>query len=117
MNYSSLHITTNFHIIKKWVEERGGKPARIRTNVSELTGLRIFYPQIAEPGLEQITWNQFFDVFAEDNLAFMYQANVDEHNQSTFYKLVRREDYVDELVQEEKEEDGMLDHTLWFLNM
>jgi hypothetical protein len=47
----------------------------------------------------------------------MYQANVDEHNQSTFYKLVRREDYVDELVQEEKEEDGMLDHTLWFLNM
>lgn len=105
MNYSSLHITTNFHIIKTWVEERGGKPAKNLSSNSELTSLSIFYPGEEKEHFEFVSWTDFFDEFANANLAFMFQVDVNDIEHSMFYKFVRREDYVDEINLEEEEED------------
>ena len=118
MNHSSLHITTNFHIIKKWVEKRGGKPGKLRSiEGEEINLLGILYSSLAQNEFDIIPWSQFFDEFASLNLAFMYQSDVVTDEQATFYKFVRREDYIDEIVEEENKEDVSLHKELEFLHM
>lgn len=117
MNYSSLHITTNFHIIKKWIEERDGMPARVHGNNKELTTLRVFYPNIDASTMQIIPWSEFFDEFAQLNLAFMYQLDVVVNEHARFYKFVAREDYIDELVEEEDEEDMRITQKIELLHL
>ncbi len=84
--------TTDHDKIKKWVEDRKGKPARVKTTGSESdTGLlRINFPGGAEENLETITWNEFFKKFDEKKLAFLYQEKKSDGETSTFNKFVTR---------------------------
>jgi hypothetical protein len=83
--------TTDHETIRKWVEKRGGRPARVKgtgddTNDGGL--LRIDFPGYSgEDTLEPIDWNEWFRTFNENKLAFLYE---DEPN-SRFSKLVSRE--------------------------
>ena len=85
--------TTNHDEIRRWVESRGGRPAAVeRTGDGDDPGiLRINFTN--EPGgdddssLQQISWEEWFEAFEENNLAFLYQDEGD----SRFNKLVRRE--------------------------
>ncbi len=66
--------TTDHAIIRRWAEERGGKPAKVAG--SQPGEIRIDFPSF--PGeedetLEVISWEEFFDRFEEDNLVFMYR--------------------------------------------
>ena len=81
-------ITTDHDEIREWVEERGGHPARVK----ETEVLRIDYPGFSgEQRLEEITWDQFFEAFEENNLAFLYQENTKDGKESRFSKLVDRD--------------------------
>ncbi len=85
--------TTDHETIRKWVEERGGRPARVRgTGDGDDAGLlRIDYPGVgAEEELEEISWDEFFEKFEESRLAFLYQEETAEGDESRFSKLVRR---------------------------
>src|SRR6187399_396235 len=75
--------TTNHEEIRKWVEDRKGHPARVKgTEV-----LRIDYPGFSgEDTLEPLEWDQFFEWFDRDKLAFLYQSGGD----SRFSKFVAR---------------------------
>ena len=54
--------------------------------------LRIDYPGFSgEDRLEEITWETFFKVFEENNLAFLYQDETKDGKQSRFSKLVDRD--------------------------
>ncbi|NLT67291.1 MAG: hypothetical protein GXX84_11875 [Acidobacteria bacterium] len=78
--------TTDHDVVRRWVEERGGSPAKVKG-----TGLlRIDFPGYSGGDkLEHITWEEFFQKFEENGLAFLYQEDI-EGKTSRFSKLVSR---------------------------
>jgi hypothetical protein len=90
---SQSNTTTDREEIRRWVEEHGGKPARVReTGSKEDPGiLRIDFPGGAgSDSLEVMDWDQWFEKFDENNLAFLYQEQKADGSDSTFFKLVER---------------------------
>ena len=90
---STSKTTTNHNEIQRWVEERGGHPARVKGTENKKSAgvLRIDYPGYSgEESLEAITWEEFFDGFDENDLAFLYQDKTADGKQSRFSKLVSR---------------------------
>ncbi|HEY6139855.1 MAG TPA: hypothetical protein VI670_19020 [Thermoanaerobaculia bacterium] len=86
---AAAKTTTNHNTIRKWVEKRGGYPARVkRTGRGSDPGvLRIDYPGYSGAGtLERIDWDEFFEWFDRDGLAFLYQ----DTPRSRFSKFVSR---------------------------
>lgn len=86
--------TTDHDTIRKWVEERGGKPATVKgtSDKGEDAGiLRIDFPGGAEASLEEISWDEFFEKFDSKNLAFLYQEESSEGDKSYFNKFVDRD--------------------------
>ena len=85
--------TTDHDEIRRWVEERGGHPASVKgTEHGDAAGiLRINFPGTpADDALEEIGWDTFFDKFEQSGLAFVYQDQTAEGEESRFGKLVRR---------------------------
>ncbi len=62
---SDTKITINHDTIKKWAEERGGRPATVKdTGKSGEAGiLRLDFEPDDEPNLEVISWEEYFDKF------------------------------------------------------
>ena len=92
-------VTTDHKRIKQWVEERGGSPARVKdTDKGNSSGvLRIDYPGYSgEESLETITWEEFFEGFETNNLAFLYQEETKDGNKSRFSKLIERDSAKDQ---------------------
>ena len=81
-------FTTDHEEIRSWVEEREGNPARVEgTNL-----LRIDYPGYSGEGtLEKMEWDEFFKIFDENNLAFLYQEETKDGGESRFSKFVDRD--------------------------
>ena len=85
--------TTDHDEIRQWVESRGGTPASVAdTGSGDDPGiLRINFEN--EPGgdddsgLQEISWEEFFRAFDENNLAFLYEDEGD----SRFNKFVSRD--------------------------
>lgn len=85
--------TTNHDEIRRWVEERGGVPARVKDTGGDGDPgvLRIDYPGRGEDeSLEQISWEEWFEAFEENDLAFLYQEETKDGSESRFSKLVSR---------------------------
>jgi hypothetical protein len=90
---SDTRTTTDHDEIRRWVEEHGGKPARVRGtgDDGDQGVLRIDFPGGAgEDELEHISWDEWFEKFDRENLAFLYQERKADGEDSTFFKLVRR---------------------------
>lgn len=71
--------TTDHEKIRRWAEERGGRPAAVVSPLDEqvVGGLRIDFPDYdSGEVLQEITWSEFFDTFEEQNLVFMYQEEM-----------------------------------------
>src|SRR3954469_269298 len=92
---SEAKKTTDHKKIQKWVEERGGHPARVKgTEDKKGEGglLRIDYPGYSGAGkLEEISWDEFFEEFDDSDLEFLYQEKTADGEESRFSKLVSRE--------------------------
>jgi hypothetical protein len=72
-------VTTDHEEIRRWAEERGGKPAAVVGPQEEIAagGLRIDFPDYdSGEQLEQISWTEFFEKFDEQNLSFFYQEEM-----------------------------------------
>ena len=85
--------TTDHEEIRQWVEERDGHPAIVKgTEKGGSAMLRIDYPGFSgEDRLEEITWDEFFEIFDENNLAFLYQDKTQDGGESRFSKFVKRD--------------------------
>ncbi|MBP7147107.1 MAG: hypothetical protein KBD01_06155 [Acidobacteria bacterium] len=80
--------------IRRWAEERGGKPSRVKgTGREDDVGMiRIDFPGYSGAGkLEEISWDQWFDKFDESDLALLVQEETSEGETSNFNKLVNRD--------------------------
>jgi hypothetical protein len=82
--------TTDHAVIKRWIEERGGRPATVKgTHHGDDAGiLRVDFGE-PDPGLEPVGWDEFFHTFEDRGLAFLHQDRVDG-KASRFFKFVRR---------------------------
>lgn len=85
--------TTRDHgVIRKWVEERGGRPAAVKRTrgKGELGSLCIDLPgYTTEETLEVLAWGDFFDRFDRHGLAFIYEDRAHDGTLSRFSQLVR----------------------------
>ncbi len=79
---ASAEETTNHELIKKWAEERGGKPAKVEGTTGML---RIdFGPK--DERLDPISWDEFFKIFDQSHIKFLYDPDKD----SRFNKFVNK---------------------------
>ncbi len=87
----SSRTTTDHDEIRRWTEERGGRPAAVEgTGSGDDPGiLRIAFPggsQSDDERLEEISWDEWLAAFEQSDLAFVY----DPDGESRFDKLVSR---------------------------
>lgn len=91
---SNLSKTTRDHEeIRKWAEARKGKPSHVKATggKSDVGILRIDFPGYRGEGkLEEISWEEFFQKFDEQNLALVYQEKTAAGEVSNFNKLGER---------------------------
>jgi hypothetical protein len=87
---SEAQHTTNHDVIRKWAEERGGKPATVKaTEEKGHAGiLRIDFDPPDE-GLDRIGWDEFFEKFDDAGIAFLHQDRTKDGKLSRFHKFVR----------------------------
>ena len=93
MASSETKTTIDHDEIRRWVEEHDGKPASVRgTEDGDSAGvLRIDFPGGAgDDRLEPISWDDWFQKFDDEGLAFLYQERKASGEDSTFFKLVNR---------------------------
>lgn len=90
----SNKTTTDHGEIRRWAEERGGKPATVKGTErgGEQAGLlRIDFPGVGDDAdLEHVSWDEFFEKFEEAGLALVYQEETADGETSRFNKLVSR---------------------------
>ncbi|MFE0499785.1 hypothetical protein ACFW0P_03275 [Lysobacter soli] len=92
MSKHSSHQTTDHNEIRRWTEARDGLPATVRGTAErgeEAGLLRIMFRD--DEDLEQIEWEDFFEKFDEEKLAFLYQEKTADGEVSRFFKFVQRE--------------------------
>jgi hypothetical protein len=80
--------TRDHETIKQWAEERGGHPAMVEG--SEI--LRIDFdepPANDDDKLRRVSWDEFFKIFDDRGLEFLYQERTADGKESRFNKFVR----------------------------
>lgn len=90
---SSSKTTTSLNTIKRWAEERDGKPAKVKGTTRKGSALlRIDFPGYSgEDSLEKIPWDEWYEIFRENKLEFLYQDETQGGKESRFFKLINRE--------------------------
>ena len=88
---SSSKTTTDHDEIRRWAEERGGRPATAKgTESGGEPGVLRFDFNEPEESLQEISWDEFFDKFEKEKLALLYQEERKDGSESRFFKLVNR---------------------------
>jgi hypothetical protein len=89
---SERKITTDHEKIKKWAEMRSAVPCTAESieEPDDRTILRFGF-QNKEEDLEAVSWDEFFEAFERNNLAFLYQDRTATGRASRFYKFVSRD--------------------------
>ncbi len=73
--------------IRRWAEARDGRPAKVDTGGPGGV-LRIDFAE-PEENLTQISWEEFFDIFDDADVDFLYQEKTSGGDLSRFNKFVR----------------------------
>ena len=88
--------TQNHEEIRSWAEKRGAVPAEVSsTHRDKEPGiLRFCFPKATNrnnDSLREISWDDFFEKFDENNLEMVYQEKTATGRKSNFNKLVHPE--------------------------
>ncbi|GHD18425.1 hypothetical protein ACFOEZ_18995 [Tianweitania populi] len=85
---SESKTTTDHEEIREWAESREGRPSVIRTE-GKGGVLRLDFGE-KEEDFEEVEWDEFFKIFEESKLAFLYQEETKDGSTSRFNKFVER---------------------------
>lgn len=89
---SAGQTTTDHEFIRKWAEQRGGRPSVVKaTEGEDGEGILRFDFREKDESLDEIDWDTFFQTFEDRNLALLYQDKTADGHTSRFFKFVRRE--------------------------
>jgi hypothetical protein len=80
-------ITRSHDVIQHWAEERDATPMTVGEVRDRPRVLRFDFPGYGGKNLTPIDWDDWFRTFDERNLAFMYQEQLKNGNQSNFFRL------------------------------
>jgi hypothetical protein len=90
----ALSTTTRDHDeIRRWAEARGAQPAEVASTHTDGDAgiLRFCFPNAPnrnDKSLREISWDEFFEKFDENNLELVYQEKTAAGQASNFNKLV-----------------------------
>lgn len=90
---ASNRTLTQHSEIRRWAEERNAKPACVRgTGDGDDVGMiRLDFPGYGgQESLEEISWDEWFDKFDEEDLALVVQDRTAGGDRSNFNKLTNR---------------------------
>jgi hypothetical protein len=80
--------TTHHDVIKRWAEERGGKPATVAgTEHGDRLGVLRFDFGGENENLRHVSWDEWFETFDARRLNFIYQEQRSDGSQSNFFRL------------------------------
>lgn len=86
--------TTDHNEIQRWAEDRGGVPATVAStgDDDEAGILRISFPDYDnnDNDLEEISWDEFFEKFDDNDLTFLYQNETADGDESRFFKFIKQ---------------------------
>jgi hypothetical protein len=88
------HVLTDHDEIRNWAEKREAKPACVKgtEGPNDSCLLRLDFPGYSGEGsLQHISWDQWFRVFDNRNLALIVADRTANGQPSNFNKLVSRE--------------------------
>ena len=91
MATSDSKTTKDHKKIQQWAEARDGKPAVVKSTADNGKGgglLRINFPGYAEDNLKNISWDEFFEIFVNNDLQFLYQEKTKDGGESRFFKFI-----------------------------
>lgn len=94
----ALSRTTQDHEeIRRWAKARGAQPAEVASTHSdgEAGILRFCFPNAPnrkDKSLREISWDEFFEKFDENNLELVFQEKTADGQVSNFNKLVHPSD-------------------------
>ena len=92
---SEATVTTDHDTIRRWIEDRGGRPATVEgtSRGGDAAGLlRVDFPGRGDDDrLEPVDWDVFFEKFEAEKLAFLHQDRTADGKLSRFSKFVDRD--------------------------
>ncbi|XVH32016.1 hypothetical protein ACNS7O_02210 [Haloferacaceae archaeon DSL9] len=100
-------ITTDRETIRRWVEDRGGRPAR-ESGADRADAESLIIVREGEENGGGISWDEFFETFESENMAFVYQDLDEGDTQEWVYDLIDRE----EIVERSAEENAAVEEAL-----
>lgn len=88
---ASSETTTDHDTIREWIEARDGTPTIVGdTADDEGEGILRVDFQERDEALEEVSWDKFFEIFEDRKLAFLYQDETADGEESRFCKFVNR---------------------------
>lgn len=79
-SHVSTIITAEHEDIKEWAETRQAKPVRVRRYNDETISesVRFRFPEDKYPDEEDLSWEEFFDIFDRHRLEFVFEDVADQ---------------------------------------
>jgi hypothetical protein len=89
---SEAKVTTDHQTIRRWAEERGGRPSSVEGTGKKKDdpGLLRFDFGAKDESLDSLSWEEFFEKFEAAKLAFLYQDKTGDGAISRFHKFIDR---------------------------
>ena len=93
---ASSKTTRNHEDIRRWAEERQAIPCEVAaTHTDSEPGILRFCfekaPNRNDANLREISWDEFFEKFDENNLELLFQEETSDGAKSNFNKLIHPE--------------------------
>ncbi len=79
--------TRSHEVIRRWAEERGAQPATATWRNGRPATLRLDFPGYGGQNLQPVGWDEWFRVFDERKLTFLYQEALRNGRPSNFFRL------------------------------
>lgn len=94
---STSETTTDRDTIRKWAEEHGARPSRVKNtgdaDAHKDAGLIRLDFQEPNERFEEIEWDDFFDTMDKNGLAMIIQHHHADGSDSTFNRFVKLADH------------------------
>ncbi len=102
-----LHMTSNFDVIKQWIESRKAIPAM--ETVEEKRMPVIAFGDLDDTGWQEVTIEVFFSLMLEHDLVFVFEDGRQDDPHARYFHFLRWEKYADDVSTGEPERTGKSD--------
>lgn len=83
--------TTDHDMIREWVEQRGSTPAQGTEPAGDDPGSLTILPEgTINDSVREISWDEFFEIFEDEGLAFSHQTDKDDPDEQWFCEFTER---------------------------